>query len=158
MANHPNRRQRDKIAIYTRDDSGLLTRTTSPLSEAEYLAVEYKGYMPGTGVTGELVGWPETTVRWYSGHLGIARIDGSTPVVYIGQVAYICPRGFANEIAYWRVKASDVPEVQALLDTYIDKANSHAGWISNPTAREQRRAIAWEDRQYSRQAGSAWGL
>lgn len=73
------------------------------------------------------------------------------------RIAYICPRGFANEIAYWRVKSAEVAEVQKLIDTYADDTSGHAGWIEKPTAKERSMAIAWEDRQYARQVGSTWG-
>ena len=73
-------------------------------------------------------------------------------------IAYICPRGFANEIAYWRVKHADAADVQSLIDTYADDTNGHAGWISQPAYRERQLAIDWEDRQHARQAGSAWGF
>lgn len=72
--------------------------------------------------------------------------------------AYICPRGFANEIAYWRVQPADVATVQELIDTYTDDTNGHAGWIERPSYREITSAIDWADRQYSQQAGSAWGF
>ena len=84
MTNHPNRNK--KIAIYTRSEDGTLSRTTSGLTEAQYIArinAEGRGHLGGAyepwstndKTVGELMGWPERYVHWYGDRFAVATIN-----------------------------------------------------------------------------------
>jgi hypothetical protein len=85
MTNHPNRSR--KIAIYSRSESGQLTRKTSHMTRAQYLSsldnqalhhgFEAPRWAKDVTTEQELMGWPETSVTWYGTdeRFGIAEIN-----------------------------------------------------------------------------------
>lgn len=62
----------------------------------------------------------------------------------------LCPRGFSNEIIYFKVPLDKVDEVEAYFADYEDKnPGGHAAWTSDKRAREYGVAIPWEERAYA---------
>jgi len=83
MVNHPNRTK--KIAVYTRNIDGTLSRKTSGMTELQYIAhVNSVGrdiagddahqWSADDKTNGELMGWPERYVHWYGDKFAIATI------------------------------------------------------------------------------------
>lgn len=69
MTNHQNRRVQT-LVIYTRSESGILSRhTIRGMTEAEH--AEHYDVGPVSG-TEALAGWPESSVEWH-GNVGYAR-------------------------------------------------------------------------------------
>ena len=61
----------------------------------------------------------------------------------------VCPRGFANEVIYFRVPLDKVAEVDAYFDGYSDKNPSgSADWTTDKRARRPGVAVDWSDRAY----------
>lgn len=63
----------------------------------------------------------------------------------------VCPRGFANEVTYYRVPLDKIAECDAEYADYDDKhAGDHgfAGWTTDKDARVPGVAINWADRNY----------
>jgi hypothetical protein len=59
----------------------------------------------------------------------------------------VSPRGFANEITYFRVPVDRVAEVDAYFADYEDRnPGSRTGWTTSGAARLQ--ALDWDDRAY----------
>lgn len=60
------------------------------------------------------------------------------------------PRGFANEVAYYRVRPDEVAAVEAHYDGWIDRkfdqGQTHANWRwVEPSPRVRNKAIDWAD-------------
>ena len=61
----------------------------------------------------------------------------------------VCPRGFRNEVIYFKVRPDQVAEVEAYFEDYEDKnPDGYATWTDDARAREYGVAVAWEDRAY----------
>lgn len=61
----------------------------------------------------------------------------------------LCPRGFVNEVTYFRVRESEVPEVERYFADYNDRNTSgSAGWTTDKRARMPGVAVDWADREY----------
>lgn len=66
----------------------------------------------------------------------------------------VCPRGFANEVTYYRVPEDKVSEVEATYagyeDRQFDAGNTRAscGWSKDRQATIPGVAIDWADRNY----------
>jgi hypothetical protein len=61
----------------------------------------------------------------------------------------VCPRGFANEVLYFRVPTEKIAEVDAYFDGYSDNNPSgSAGWTKDDRARLPGVAVDWADRAY----------
>jgi len=61
----------------------------------------------------------------------------------------VSPRGFANEVIYYRVRPEEVAEVEAAYAHYEDDDQAHsryAGWTDDKAARIPGVAIDWTDR------------
>jgi hypothetical protein len=59
------------------------------------------------------------------------------------------PRGFANELTYFRVPVDRVGEVDAYFDGYQDRyPGSRTGWTTARDARMPGVAVDWDDRQW----------
>jgi hypothetical protein len=59
----------------------------------------------------------------------------------------VCPRGFANEVTYYKVPADKVAECEALYRNYEDDGSGrYAGWSNDADARRPGVAIDWADR------------
>jgi hypothetical protein len=59
----------------------------------------------------------------------------------------VCPRGFANEVFYFRVPDDKIGEVDAHFARYSDRNPSGwAGWTKDRTASRPGVAIDWADR------------
>lgn len=61
----------------------------------------------------------------------------------------VCPRGFANEVTYIRVRPNEIPAVEKHFAGWVDRkysqGDTHAscGWTKDIRARQ--RAIDWND-------------
>ena len=61
----------------------------------------------------------------------------------------VCPRGFANEVVYFRVPLARVAEVDREFATFDDEANGgFCGWTDDLRARADGVAVEWADRRY----------
>lgn len=61
----------------------------------------------------------------------------------------VCPRGFQNEVIYFKVRPEKVAEVDEYFAHYSDENPSgYAEWTSDKRAREPGVAVSWEDRAY----------
>ena len=61
----------------------------------------------------------------------------------------VCPRGFSNEVRYYRVPLDKVGEVEAEYGDFSDRNPSgSAGWTTDKAARMPGTAIDWADRGY----------
>lgn len=69
---------------------------------------------------------------------------------------YVCPRGFANEITYIRVRPDDVAAVDAYFESYVDRqfdagyTDAMCGWVhfnsaEYEAARRPGVAVDWAD-------------
>jgi hypothetical protein len=67
----------------------------------------------------------------------------------------VCPRGFANEVIYFRVPADRIDEVDKCFAIYVDQqfdngeTSASCGWTSAKEARRPGVAIDWADRAYA---------
>lgn len=59
----------------------------------------------------------------------------------------VCPRGFANEVTYFRVPLDKVAEVNAEFADYSDGAG-YAEWTNDKRAGMPGVAVDWADRAY----------
>lgn len=75
-----------------------------------------------------------------------------TPTVDADQCQYyaVCPRGFANEVIYFRVNPEDFAACEALFSDpkYGPDGGSGAwcGWTKDRLASQPGRAVDWADR------------
>jgi len=61
----------------------------------------------------------------------------------------VSPRGFANEIVYFRVPLADVPEVDRYFDGFEDgDPSGYCGWTTDNRAHAPGVAVDWADRAY----------
>ncbi len=61
-----------------------------------------------------------------------------------------CPRGFANEVTYFRVPLDKVAEVNAYFDGYVDEnPGSSTGWTADKRAHQPGVAVDWADRAWA---------
>lgn len=61
----------------------------------------------------------------------------------------VSPRGFQNEIIYFRVRENEVAEVEQHFTGFEDRANGgYCGWSEDSRARMPGVAVDWEDRAY----------
>lgn len=61
----------------------------------------------------------------------------------------VSPRGFRNEVLYFRVREDEVAEVEKRFADFEDYANGgHCGWSEDARARMPGVAVDWEDRAY----------
>jgi hypothetical protein len=62
----------------------------------------------------------------------------------------VSPRGFANEVIYFRVREHEVAEVEARFANFEDHADGgHCGWTDDKAARMPDTAVDWADRAYA---------
>jgi hypothetical protein len=59
----------------------------------------------------------------------------------------VCPRGFVNEVIYFRVPLDKVAEVDAYFENYNDDPNASAGWTNDKRAWQPWVAVDWVDRE-----------
>lgn len=60
-----------------------------------------------------------------------------------------CPRGFANEVTYFRVPLADVKVAEARFAEFEDGASDgYVGWTNEKAARMPGVAVEWADRAY----------
>lgn len=60
----------------------------------------------------------------------------------------VSPRGFQNEIIYFRVPLDKVDDVEAAFDGYNDNVDSYCGWTDDADARREGVAVDWADRAW----------
>lgn len=61
----------------------------------------------------------------------------------------VSPRGFANEVTYYRVAVDKIAECEAVYKGYEDDGSGrYATWTNDADARRPGVAINWEDRDY----------
>ena len=60
----------------------------------------------------------------------------------------VSPRGFANELIYFRVPLDKVDEVNKQFDGFEDRTDGHCNWTDDHQARIPGVALSWEDRAY----------
>jgi hypothetical protein len=61
----------------------------------------------------------------------------------------VSPRGFANEVVYFRVPEEKAPEVDAYFATYEDDEPwRYATWTNDEQARVSGVAVEWDDRAH----------
>jgi hypothetical protein len=61
----------------------------------------------------------------------------------------LCPRGFANEVTYFRVPLDKITEVDAYFVDYEDRnPGASTGWTEDTRARQPGVAVDWADRAY----------
>lgn len=62
----------------------------------------------------------------------------------------VSPRGFANEVIYFRVPSEKVEEVNKVFESYEDdvERGGYCNWTSEAKARMPGVAVDWEDRAY----------
>jgi hypothetical protein len=66
----------------------------------------------------------------------------------------VCPRGFANEVIYFRVPADKIAEVDKYFADYINKqfdggnTSASCGWTANREAWRPGVAVDWADHAY----------
>ncbi|GHE70088.1 hypothetical protein GCM10019059_32370 [Camelimonas fluminis] len=62
----------------------------------------------------------------------------------------VSPRGFSNEVRYYRVREDQVTEVEAKFEDYEDREpGRYARWTTDAIARKPGVAEAWEDCLYA---------
>lgn len=60
----------------------------------------------------------------------------------------VSPRGFANEVVYFRVREDQVTQVEAeYADFENDEPGRYCGWTSDKVATAPGVAVDWEDRR-----------
>lgn len=62
-----------------------------------------------------------------------------------------CPRGFANEVTYYRVPQDKVSEAEAECDDHADRLiddGGYAEWTSDKVASKPGVAIDWANRHW----------
>lgn len=60
----------------------------------------------------------------------------------------VCPRGFANEVTYYRVPLEQVPEVEAEYADFADlNPGASARWTDDKKAHQPGVAVDWADRR-----------
>ena len=61
----------------------------------------------------------------------------------------ISPRGFANEVIYYKVPLDKVGEVEAFFEGFEDSANGgYCNWTTDRQAHRPGVAVDWADRAY----------
>lgn len=60
----------------------------------------------------------------------------------------VSPRGFANEVTYFRVPADKAAEVDAQFAGYEDKREGYCRWTEDRQATIPGMAVDWDDRAY----------
>lgn len=60
----------------------------------------------------------------------------------------VCPRGFANEVTYYRVPLDKVEECELEYRNYNDDPNAYCRWTEDKFARLPGVAIDWADRHW----------
>lgn len=61
----------------------------------------------------------------------------------------VSPRGFANEVTYYRVPLDKIAECEAAYENYEDNGSGrYASWTNDADARRPGVAIDWADRNY----------
>lgn len=66
----------------------------------------------------------------------------------------VCPRGFSNEVTYYRVPLDKIDEVNREYDGYEDRqfdagnTDAYCGWTTDKRARAPGVAIDWADRDW----------
>lgn len=60
----------------------------------------------------------------------------------------VSPRGFSNEVTYFRVRESEVAEVDAQFEDYENDGTRYCGWTDDQAARMPGVAVEWADRAY----------
>lgn len=66
----------------------------------------------------------------------------------------VCPRGFVNEVIYFRVPSAQIGEVDAYFADYEDRqfnagaTSASCGWTTDAKARQIGVAVDWDDRAY----------
>ena len=59
----------------------------------------------------------------------------------------VCPRGFANEVTYYRVPVDKAQECeQEHINLSDNNPNAYCGWTTDKSAYQYGVAIAWADR------------
>lgn len=60
----------------------------------------------------------------------------------------VSPRGFANELIYFRVPLENVDDVNRQFEGYEDHTCGYCNWTDDRRARIPGIAVNWEDRVY----------
>lgn len=60
----------------------------------------------------------------------------------------VCPRGFANEVIYFRVREHEAAEVEAKFDGFENRTSGYCNWSDDKRASMPGVAVDWEDRAY----------
>lgn len=62
----------------------------------------------------------------------------------------VSPRGFANEVTYFRVPSESAADVEKHFENYEDKhPGARTGWTTDKRAHQPGVAIDWADRAYA---------
>ena len=60
----------------------------------------------------------------------------------------VSPRGFANEIIYFRVPLDKIEEVNKRFEHFEDSRGGYCNWTDEDRAKMPGVAVEWEDRAY----------
>jgi len=66
------------------------------------------------------------------------------------KVSYLryCPRGFANEVVFFRVRPEEIPDAESFAAEVNDGVNGHAIWTTEAKARVPGVAVEWRDKDW----------